>query len=147
MTYQLNPNLPKTTFPWIVVSIYDNPICFMIDTGSDINIIDHKIYEQFKDKLQQSKTSDEILTLNDAATGITVDIPFKVATCMWGGNYFQEPFVCAEMTDVFNKIQEESSIQVHGILGNNFILKHGWVLKSNDIEIKVNHEVYKDLWF
>jgi hypothetical protein len=130
MTFPLNYGLSKTGLPLIVVKIFDHDICFMLDTGSNRNIIDHRIYDHFKDRLPPSETSSEVLTLNGAAAGIIVDVPFT-----FEDQEYHEPFLCTEITDAFDKIHAESGIQIHGILGNHFFLKHGWVLDFEKIEV------------
>ena len=128
MTFPLTYGLYKTGLPLIVVKLFENDICFMLDTGSNRNIIDHRIFDHFKDRLKQSESSDEVCTLNGTATGMKVDIPF----CFENFDYL-EPFLCTEMADAFDKINEEADIQIHGILGNHFFLKHGWVLDFDKV--------------
>ena len=123
MAFPLNYGLSETGLPLIVIKLFGNDICFMLDTGSNRNIIDHRIHDHFKDRLKKSETSDEVYTLNGATTGITIDVPF-----CFEEHDFLEPFFCTEMTETFDKINEESGIQIHGILGNHFFLKYGWVL-------------------
>jgi len=139
MTFPLHYGLSKTGLPLIAVKIFDHDtsysvqstsICLMLDTGSNRNIIDSRIYDHFKDILKPSETSSEVFTLNGTASGITIDIPFT-----FENQDYQEPFMCTENTDAFDKIYEESSIQIHGILGNHFFLKHGWVLDFEKIEV------------
>ena len=130
MTFPLTYGLHQTGLPLIVVKVFENNICLMLDTGSNRNIIDHRIYDHFKDNLPQPATSSEVITLNGTATGTTIDIPFN-----FENQDYQEPFLCTEQTEVFDKINEESGIQIHGILGNNFFLKHGWVLDFEKIEV------------
>jgi len=130
MTFPLNYGLSKTGLPLIVVKIFDHDICLMLDTGSNRNIIDHRIYDHFKDRLKYSETPSKVFTLNGATTGTIIDVSF----CFEEYDY-HEPFICTENTDAFDKIHEEAGIQIHGILGNHFFLKHGWLLDSEKIEL------------
>ena len=130
MTFPLNYGLSKTGLPLIVAKIFDHDICLMLDTGSNRNIIDHRIYDHFKDKIKQSNTPSEVHTLNGASAGITVDVPFSFEE-----HDYLEPFLCTETGDTFDKIHDEDGIQIHGILGNHFFLKHGWVLDFERIEV------------
>ena len=130
MTFPLNHGLYKTGLPLIVAKLFSNDICLMLDTGSNRNIIDHRIYDHFKEKLNKSSTSSKVHTLNGAAAGITVDVTFS-----FEGDDYQEPFLCTEASDTFDKIHDEDGIQIHGILGNHFFLKHGWVLDFERIEV------------
>ena len=133
MTFPLNYGLSKTGLPLIVVKIFDYELCLFLDTGSNRNIIDHRIYDHFKDKLKPSETSSEVFTLNGAAAGITIAVPFS-----FENQDYQEPFICTEQTEAFDRIYEESSIQIHGILGNRFFLKHGWILDFEKIIVSSN---------
>ena len=129
-SFPLTYGLSKTGLPLIVAKLFGFDICLMLDTGTNRNIIDHRIYDHFKDRLKHSETSSEVFTLNGAARGIEIDVPF----CFENFDY-HEPFLCTEMTDAFDKIHEESGIQIHGILGNHFFLKHGWILDFEKIEV------------
>ena len=130
MTFPLNYGLSKTGLPLIVAKIFEQNICLMLDTGSNRNIIDQRIYDHFKDKLKQPETTSEVYTLNGAATGKTIDIPFNFEE-----QYYLEPFICSEAAETFDKINEESGIQIHGLLGNHFFLKHGWVLDFEQMTV------------
>ena len=134
MTFPLTYGLSKTGLPLIVVKVFDQNLCLMLDTGSNRNIIDNRFYEHFKDRLKPSETSSEVFTLNGTAAGMTVEVPFTFEE-----KDYQEPFICTEQTDAFNKIHEESGIQIHGIVGNNFFLKHGWVLDFEKVELYNNN--------
>ena len=129
MTFPLNYGISQTGLPLIVVKLFDHDICLMLDTGSNRNIIDHRLYDHFKDRLKQSGISSEVYTLNGTSAGITVDVPF----CFEEHDY-HEPFLCTE-GNTFDKINEESGIQIHGILGNHFFLKHGWILDFEQIKV------------
>ena len=130
MTFPLSYGLSKTGLPLIVVKLFDHDICLMLDTGSNRNIIDHRIYDHFKDRLKQSEISSEVYTLNGTSAGITIDVPF-----FFENNFYHEPFLCTETSETFDKINEESGIQIHGILGNHFFLKYGWVLDFDNVTV------------
>ena len=130
MTFPLNHGLHKVGLPLIVVNIFDHNVCLMLDTGSNRNIIDHRIYDHFIDRLKQSDTSSEVYTLNGASVGITIDVPFRFEE-----HDYHEPFLCTEAGNTFDKINEETGIQIHGMLGNRFFLKHGWVLDFEQIKV------------
>ena len=129
-TFPFIYGISKTGLPLIVVEIFGHHNCLMLDTGSNRNIIDHRIYNHFKDKLETQPDSSEVLTLNGTTTGIIIDIPFN-----FENQVYHETFLCTENTEVFDKIYDESGIQIHGILGNLFFLKHRWILDFEKIEV------------
>jgi hypothetical protein len=138
MTFPLNYGLSKTGLPLIVVKSFTEEMygivqldwCLMLDTGSNRNIIDQRMYDYLKGRLNLTETSSEVFTLNGTVTGLTIEVPFT-----FEDKDYHEPFLCTENTDVFDKIHDESGIQIHGILGNNFFLKHGWILDFEKIEV------------
>jgi len=130
MNFPLTYGIYKTGLPLIVVKLFGNDVCMMLDTGSNRNIIDHRIYDHFKDRLKQSEISSEVYTLNGTSAGITIDVPF-----FFENNFYHEPFLCTETSETFDKINEESGIQIHGILGNQFFLKYGWVLDFDRVTV------------
>jgi hypothetical protein len=121
--FPINYGLLKVGLPLIIVKLFDNDICLLLDTGSNRNIIDYRIYNHFKEKLLETKNSDNILTLSGQTKGVEVFIPF-----VFEGVKYNEPFVCTDNTNSFDVIRKESGVQIHGILGNNFFLKEGWVI-------------------
>ena len=134
MIFPLNYGLSKTGLPLIVVKIFNHDICLMLDTGSNNNIIDQQIYEHFKDKLAiREEFSQEVLTLNGIARGVIINFPF-----IFENQEYNEPFICSDNTEPFKQIEDESGIRIYGILGNNFFLKHNWII---DFE---KQEVYKN---
>jgi len=103
----------------------------MLDTGSNQNIIDDRIYEHFRDRLSTSESSGEILSLTGVTTrGIILNLPFT-----FENQEYIEPFVCSNTSESFEKIENESGIRIYGILGNHFFLKHGWILDFERIEV------------
>ncbi len=135
MTFPLYYGLSKTGLPLIVVNIFGNEVCLMLDTGSNRNIIDQRIFDQFRDRLTTSETSSEVLTLNGTTQGMIIDVPFT-----FENDDYHEPFLCVEMTDTFDKIHDESGIQIYGSLGNHFFLKYGWIIDFERIEVYTNNK-------
>ena len=131
MTFPLNHGLHKAGLPLIVVNIFDHDICLMLDTGSNQNIIDDRIYEHFRDRLSTSESSGEILSLTGVTTrGIILNLPFT-----FENQEYIEPFVCSNTSESFEKIENESGIRIYGILGNHFFLKHGWILDFDKVTV------------
>ena len=134
MFFSLNHGLSKTGLPLIAVKIFDHDICLMLDTGSNTNMIDRKIYDLLEDKLTSVETSTDVLSLNEDSEAITVDIQFRIE------NYdYKEPFVLTKVTDVSEKYKEKTGTQIHGVLGVHFFMKHGWVLDFEE------NKVYKKI--
>jgi hypothetical protein len=129
MTFPLNYGLSKTGLPLIVVKIFDHDICLLLDTGSNQNIIDERIYKHFRDKLPETDQSKEVLTFNGTTGGAEIMLPF-----VFENQQYNEPFVSSN-TEAFDAVESETGIRIYGILGNHFFLKHGWILDFDKIEV------------
>ncbi len=90
-----------------------------------------RIYEHFKDQISTTKQSGGVVTLQGVfKENITVELPFVIEN----SSYF-EPFLCTSETNGLDTIKEETEVPIHGILGNNFFVKHGWVIDFERMEV------------
>ena len=122
--FPLTYGLLKTGLPLIIVEVFNQELCFLLDTGSNRNIIDLRIYNHFNDKLSAQSSAGSLLSLGgNTGESIEIEIPFefeKISYC--------EPFLCTGNIDSFDEIKAESGVQIHGILGSQFFVKHDWVI-------------------
>jgi hypothetical protein len=130
-TFPLNYGLSKTGLPLIVVKMFGKNICLLLDTGSNQNIIDHRLYKQFKARISTPKQSGGVIVLNGNLSGnMAVKMPF-----IFDDTTYQETFICTENVAGFEAVLAESEIPVHGILGNCFLLKHGWIIDFDKVVV------------
>lgn len=132
--YPINYGLSKAGLPLIAVEMEGNNLCLLVDTGSTLNLLDKRVYDHLsKDKLDVSLTSDTIS--NIGINGIEFKTPrakllFKFEEC-----FFKTKFTIFDTSIAFNKVEEESGIQIHGILGNEFLIENGWVINFEKLTI------------
>jgi len=136
LSFPLSYGLSKSNLPLIPVEIQDKSLCFLLDTGSNINMIDAAVYEYFKDIAEQIGEFAHIGIEGNSEQVITVKLPFQ-----FEGHSYIPVFSVVNLDKAFSKIHEESGIPIHGLLGNKFFIEHGWILdfdklvlswKSND---------------
>lgn len=132
-SFALNYGLLKTGLPLVIVKVFNLELCFLLDTGSNRNIIDERVYNHFKDKLNIVGENEEVSTLQSLSKGFELEIPF-----LFEGSDYNETFICTGRIDGFDLIEEESGIQIHGILGSNFLLKYGWVIDFDNMMVSLN---------
>ena len=131
-TFPIGLGLQKIGLPLIIVQLFNNDLCLLLDTGSNQNIIDKRIYELLKNDIQLSDEIKQITTLKESLVdSFEVVLPFEFENMK-----YNEPFLCIENIEGFNAIKEESDIQLHGILGNNFFLKNGWIIDFDKIVVQ-----------
>lgn len=115
--------LKKTGLPLIVAEIYKQNLCFLLDTGSNKNLIDQRVYEYFKEHLE-SVGSNSILGLD----GNKAETPIIKLSFNFEKSSYSTKFSVFDLEKSFGAIEKESDIQIHGILGNEFFIENGWII-------------------
>ena len=121
MRFSLNFGIEKTGLPLILTSGKKN-VCFLIDTGSTYNTLFSFVYEHFKDDFR-------IIEENQKTMGI--ESRFQDSTTVEGtfnfdGTEYTSTFAVVKANDAIAKIQEETGVQLHGILGIPFLMENKW---------------------
>ena len=129
-TINLTHGLTKANLPLIPVTVQDKNLCLLLDTGSNINMIDTAVYEYFKDIAEQTGEFNHIGIEGNSEQAITVKLPFT-----FENHTFNPVFSVVNLENAFSKIHEESGIPVHGLLGNKFFIEHGWVIDFDKLEL------------
>ena len=132
MTYNftLKYGLSKAKFPLIPIAVQDKHLCLLLDTGSNINILDTKVYEYFKDIIEHIGELHHFGIEGNTEQNNTVKMPFSFEGCS-----FNPIFSVVNLDKAFSKIHEESGIPIHGLLGNQFFIQHGWVIDFDKLEL------------
>ena len=100
---------------------------FMLDTGSNKNIIDKAIISRIETIPIKGKTS--IMGFNgqkEVATNVKVRIAHK-------NKVFESTFQVLDMSTPFGEIKKEFGVTIHGILGNTFMQKYKYILNFDEM--------------
>ena len=119
----LSYGICKTKLPIILVEIEDKYLCFILDTGSTCSLIDSSVVEYFKDIVEP--LGDYCIS-GIEGTKHKVDmitLPFN-----FEGQVYKPRFCVRPLLDAFKSIEDESGIQVHGLLGTDFLLENQWIV-------------------
>ena len=119
----LSYGICKTKLPIILVEIEDKYLCFILDTGSTCSLIDSSVVEYFKDIVEP--VGDYCIS-GIEGTKHKVDmitLPFN-----FEGQVYKLRFCVRPLLDAFKSIEDESGIQVHGLLGTDFLLENQWIV-------------------
>lgn len=122
MIFQLNFGLEKIGMPLILTSGKKKNVCFLIDTGSTYNTLFSFVYEHFKDDFR-------IIEENQKTMGI--ESHFQDSTTVEGtfnfdGTEYTSTFEVVKANDTITQLQEETGVQLHGILGIPFLMENKW---------------------
>jgi len=130
LNFPLSYGLQKTGLPLIVIEINQQNLCFLLDTGSNKNLIDQRVYEFFKEQVE-TVGSSTILGLE----GNKLDTPIINLSFNFENHSYSTNFNVIDSSNAFGAIEKESDIQIHGILGNEFFIENEWVLDFEKLTV------------
>lgn len=120
----ISPNIPIATFKQ-----KDKELNFIIDTGSDHNVIDKDALSSIEHVIDKDKLYD--------LTGLGVTGENKVKTCdvtfQYEEDTFTEAFLISDLKGPFSTIKQCHAIPLHGMLGSNFLKKNNLILDFNNL--------------
>lgn len=113
-----SPNIPIATF-------YqgDTKLNFLLDTGSDKNVIDASVI----DSLQHEKihsADKQILT----GVGGSIEVEMCKICFDCGNERYETEFLVSDMKEAFKSIEDTCGNIIHGILGSLFLKENNIVL-------------------
>jgi hypothetical protein len=120
-------SLDLTELP--VVTFYNNglKLNFLLDTGSNVNLLNKKLSEKLKKEFVNSE-------LNVYGVG-GVQNSVEASCCnmeITNGNLkFTDNFYLIDLEETFSEIKKSSGVQIHGILGSLFFNKYRYILDFN----------------
>jgi len=132
MKYSLICGLNKTKLPIIPVEIGSKYLCFIIDTGSTCSLIDSNVVEYFKDIV--TPVDDYYISGID---GIKQKVDVVILPFSFEERLYKPKFCVKPLFEAFKDIEVESGIQVHGLLGTDFLLENKWIVDFNELTIEI----------
>ena len=115
--------------PLLIVKAQAKNLCFLLDTGSNINVLDKRVAEFFQlsggtAQQQQFGIDGELRTSN------IVEFSFFLEE-----REYKADFSVMDLSSAFGKGEEESGIQIHGLLGCSFMEQQKWVLDFENLTL------------
>ena len=116
--------------PLLIVKAQAKNLCFLLDTGSNINVLDRRVAEFFQlsegtDKQRQFGIDGELQTTD------VVELAFSLEEQEYKAN-----FSVMDLSSAFGKVEEESGIQIHGLLGCSFMEQQKWILDFENLILR-----------
>ena len=122
MIFPLNFGLEKIGLPLILTSGRKKNVCFLIDTGSTHNTLFSFVYEHFKDDFRIIEENQETMGIESRfQESITVEGTFN-----FEGTEYTSTFAVVKANDTITQLQEDTGVQLHGILGIHFLIENKW---------------------
>ena len=131
MLYPLSLGLNQMQLPMILIEVNNKHLCFILDTGSTCSLIDSNVVDYFKD-IVESIGDYSINGIDGTMHKVDViTLPFT-----FEGLTYKPKFCVKSLLDAFKGIEIESGIQVHGLLGTDFMLENKWIIDFNNLELR-----------
>ena len=132
MEFPLTLGLQKTGLPLIVTSGKLKNLCFLVDTGATHNVLFAYVFEHFKNEFKVLEEHQSTMGIE----GNYKECPTIEATFTFEGNDYTSTFTVLDATNTVAQIQEETGVQIHGILSTDFLVKNKWILDFDKLTIK-----------
>lgn len=118
----LSPNIPIAT-----LTQGDKELNFIIDTGSDRNVIDCSALEE----LEYQKDENNKMHLTGLGGTQEVEICKLTFTC--DGKEYTSEFLVSDLKEAFDSIKKAHAIPIHGMLGSVFLRENNLILDFNNL--------------
>ncbi len=122
--------IEKIGLPLIVTSSKPN-LCFLIDTGATHNIVFSYVYQE----LSQLFSSIDYTSRMIGIEGVEKNVGLVETTLSFEDKETTATFSVMDATRAVIHVQQESGIQIHGILGIPFLTQNKWILDFNKLNI------------
>lgn len=125
----LQKSLTQVGLPLILVKAQAKNLCFLLDTGSNINVLDKRVAEFFqlsgRTTQQQQFGIDGTLQTTDV-----VEMTFSLEE-----REYKADFSVMDLSSAFGKVEDETGIQIHGLLGCSFMEQQKWILDFENLTL------------
>ena len=134
MEFPLTFGLQKTGLPLILTSGKLKNLCFLIDTGATHNVLFTYEYEHFKSEFKLLSEKQNIMGIE----GHCKETPIIEATFDFEGSEYTSTFSVFDATEAIAQIQQETGVQIHGILSTDFFIQNKWIINFDKLIISTN---------
>ena len=120
--------LRKAGIPIITFKQHNLDLNFIIDTGATTSLINDSCLNFIKDK-------ELFVNRNDIVSGLDPTVEYSTKRYLipieLNGELLQTEFNSMDLNATFDSLKEESGIEVHGLLGSDFLEQNKYVLDYN----------------
>ena len=121
--------LPQVGLPLLIVKAQAKHLCFLLDTGSNINVLDKRVAEFFQ--LSGRTTQQQQFGIDGTLrTTNVVEMIFSLEE-----REYKADFSVMDLSSAFGKVEDETGIQIHGLLGCSFMEQQKWILDFENLTL------------
>jgi hypothetical protein len=134
MNYSLSEGLLKLSMPLVTARVCGINLTFLIDTGSTHNVIASFVYEQIKNGFIVTGQSNKVMGVD----GKYQDVNIVNTTLEIEGVEIKTKFNVVDMSDAVLQLQDETGMQLHGLLGIPFLMDNKSIIDFTKQEFIIN---------
>ena len=134
MNHSLSEGLLKLSMPLVKARVCGVNLTFLIDTGSTHNVIASFVYEQIRNAFMITGESNKVMGVD----GKYQDVIIVNATLEIEGVELKSNFNVVDMSDAVMQLQDETGLQLHGLLGIPFLMDNKCIIDFDKQEITIN---------
>lgn len=133
MEFPLHYSLSRVGLPLIITS--SKPaLCFLIDTGASHNVLFSFVYAELQHLLYALEIPNNTTIMG--IDGSTSNVSQVKGEITFEEKQSEVKFYVMDATEAISRVQKESGIQIHGILGIPFLVENKWILDFSKLNIK-----------
>ena len=134
MNHSLSESLLKLSMPLVKARVCGVNLTFLVDTGSTHNVIASFVYEQIRNAFMITGESNKVMGVD----GKYQDVIIVNATLEIEGVELKSNFNVVDMSDAVMQLQDETGLQLHGLLGIPFLMDNKCIIDFGKQEITIN---------
>ncbi len=124
--------LKLTHLPIIEVEVLNRHLSFIIDTGSTNSLLDAGIASSLEEVMHYTGKHKLQGIEGNAILSSQGSLPLTFC-----GKEYQQTFCIMPLQAPFEAIKNDTGIEVHGILGTDFLLANKWVVDFEEEALRV----------
>lgn len=134
MNHSLSESLLKLSMPLVKARVCGVNLTFLVDTGSTHNVVASFVYEQIRNAFMITGESNKVMGVD----GKYQDVIIVNATLEIEGVELKSDFNVVDMSDAVMQLQDETGLQLHGLLGIPFLMDNKCIIDFGKQEITIN---------
>lgn len=137
MEFPLHYSLSRVGLPLIITSSKPT-LCFLIDTGANHNVLFSFVYAELQHLFSALEPKNKTTIMGiDGSTNKVSQVKGVIA---FEGKQSEVKLSVMDATEAISRVQKESGIQIHGILGIPFLVENKWILDFGKLNIKTEQQ-------
>lgn len=118
----------------LIITSSKPALCFLIDTGASHNVLFSFVYAELQHLLYALEIPNNTTIMG--IDGSTSNVSQVKGEITFEEKQSEVKFYVMDATEAISRVQKESGIQIHGILGIPFLVENKWILDFSKLNIK-----------